>query len=450
MSQRVLVVDDERNLRAMLEQMLALAGYAVECVESGEAAVARAAEGGLDAVLLDVRLGAMDGLATLRELRQLSPDVAVVMMSGHGTIETAVQAVRAGAFDFLEKPLTRDKTLLTLENAVRLRRLAVENQRLRAGAAAQELLGDSAPMVALRARIDQVGPTEARVLITGESGTGKELVARAIHARSRRADGPLLAVNCAAVPGELIESELFGHVRGAFTGATAPRTGVFEAATGGTLFLDEIGDMPLSMQAKLLRVLETSEITRVGTSRCTRVDVRAIAATHRDLAAAVRAGSFRDDLLHRLNVFPLHVPPLRERAQDVALLAERFLREEVVRQKLGRRHFSSQALQRLGRYGWPGNVRELRNIVERLAILSTQETIDAALVDSELPPIGADGAAAASNLLRDAVEAAERRAILAAVRGAGGNITEAARRLGLERSHLYKKAKALRIDLGAG
>ena len=451
MTARVLVVDDERNLRAMLEQMLVLAGYDVECVDSGEAAVSRAAGGAFDAVLLDVRMAGMDGLRTLAALRAGDADLAVVMMSGHGSIETAVTAVRAGAFDFLEKPLARDKTLLTLENALRLRRLAAENVRLRAQVEPGELLGDAPAMRALRAKIEQIAPTEARVLVMGESGTGKELVARALHQRSRRSAGAFLAVNCAAVPAELIESELFGHVKGAFTGATSARTGVFEAANGGTLFLDEIGDMPLPMQAKLLRVLETGEFARVGSSRAQRSDVRVIAATHRDLAAAVRTGDFREDLLHRIHVVPLLVPPLRERAEDIALLAQRFLQQEVARQKLPPRRLTADALQQLGRYRWPGNVRELRNMVERLAILAPAEVIDAEFVAAELP-IDLHAAAATTagdgTLLKDAVDAAQRRAILAAVRGAGGNIAEAARRLGVERSHLYKKARTLGIELG--
>jgi DNA-binding NtrC family response regulator len=441
---RVLVVDDERNLRLMLEQMLQLAEYEVEAVESGEQAIARAADGDLDAVLLDVRLGDMDGLHVLDTLRRCAPDVAVVMMSGHGTIETAVAAVRAGAFDFLEKPLGRDKTLLTLENALRLRQLTRENQRLRARTSST-LIGDSPLMVALRERIAQVGPTQARVLIVGESGTGKELIAQALHESSSRAERSFLPVNCAAIPAELIESELFGHVRGAFTGATTARAGVFETAHGGTLFLDEIGDMPAPLQAKLLRVLETGEVTRVGTNRAVRVDVRVVAATHQDLGDAVETGRFREDLYHRLNVVPLTAPPLRDRAEDIPQLAEFFLAREVREQKLGARRFSPEALRRLGRHSWPGNVRELRNLVERLAILCRTSTIDADLVAAELPIERND--AGESTTLRAVVEEAERRAIQAAIRGASGNVSEAARRLGLERSHLYKKARSLGIPL---
>jgi DNA-binding NtrC family response regulator len=445
MTARILVVDDERNIRLMLEQVLNLAGYEMVGAASGEEAVSRAAEGDIDAVLLDVKLGGMDGLETLSHLRRRAPDTTIIMMSGHGTIETAVAAVRKGAFDFLEKPLGRDKTLLTLENALRLRALTLENRSLRAATGGEELLGESPPMRALRDRIAQVAPTEARVLIEGESGVGKELVARALHRQSRRAQRPLLTLNCAAIPAELIESELFGHVRGAFTGATAGRAGVFEAADGGTLLLDEIGDMPPSMQAKLLRVLESGESIRVGTHQATRVDVRVLSATHRDLAAAVVAGEFREDLYHRMNVVPLRVPPLRERPEDIPILAQHFLRIHCERHHLPARRFGAEALLTLGRHRWPGNVRELRNLVERLAILAPSEVLNADYVAAELPSEGGGGVSSMS--LRSLVADLERKAILAALRGAGGNVSEAARRLDLERSHLYKKARQLGLDL---
>jgi DNA-binding NtrC family response regulator len=442
-SRRILVVDDEKNIRVMLEQMLLLAGYEVECRESGEEAVAFCTREDADAVLLDVRLQGMDGLQCLHKLRELSPNLGVVMMSGHATIDLAIAAVRAGASDFLEKPLTRDKTLLTLRNALRTSELERENARLRAESFRETLLGDSPIMVALRQRIAQVAPTQARVLIRGESGTGKELIARALHQGSSRAARAFLALNCAAIPAELIESELFGHVRGAFTGATTARAGAFEMADQGTLFLDEIGDMPLPMQAKLLRVLESGELSRVGSSRVKRVDVRILAATHRDLLEAVRESQFREDLFHRLNVVPLTAPPLREHMEDLPLLAEHFLRQEVLRQKLSPRRFTSRALQRLGRARWPGNVRELRNMVERLAILSREESIGEEAVRGAL---GLEEEPQDLSL-KAAVEEAERQAIQRALRGAGGNVSEAARRLGLERSHLYKKAHALGLRL---
>ncbi len=446
MNRRVLVVDDERNIRAMLEQMLLLAGYEVDCVESGEEAVERCANGEVDAVLLDVRLSGMDGLTTLEKLKASAPNLSVVMMSGHATIETAVKAVHAGASDFLEKPLTRDKTLLTLGNALRKSALQRENARLRAQAFSETILGEAPLIVALRERISQVAPTQARVLIQGESGTGKELIAKALHSGSPRRERPFLALNCAAIPAELIESELFGHVRGAFTGATTARAGAFESADGGTLFLDEIGDMPLTMQAKLLRVLESGEVCKVGSSRVKTLDVRVLAATHRDLREAVREGSFREDLYHRLQVVPLFAPPLREHMEDLPLLAEHFLALEVARQKLPPRRFAAGALRALGRYDWPGNIRELRNMVERLAILSTSESIQESAVLSALGTESATGEEGTS--LRSLVEEAERRAILRALRGAQGNVSEAARRLGLERSHLYKKARALGLSLG--
>ncbi len=446
MSARILVVDDERNIRLMLEQMLGLAGHEVHTVETGEEALGRLEDEDFDGALVDVRLPGIDGLEVLRRARATRPDLAVVMMSGHGTIETAVRAVREGAHDFLEKPLGRDTTLVTLENALRVRALTVENRRLRVAVGRGDLVGDSRAMHALRERIAQVAPTEATVLVLGESGSGKELVASAVHRGSRRSERAFVAVNCAAIPESLIESELFGHVRGAFTGAVGARAGKFEAADGGTLFLDEIGDMPPAAQAKLLRVLETREVSRVGSNQARRVDVRVIAATHRDLLEHAREGAFREDLYHRLNVVPIEVPALRDRMEDVPGLADLFLERAVARQGLGPRRLSSAARQRLGRYDWPGNVRELKNLVERLAIVSPDETIGDDQVEAELPDdLSAPESAPAT--LREVVADAERRAIERAVTGAGGNVAEAARRLGLERAHLYKKARALGVSL---
>jgi DNA-binding NtrC family response regulator len=441
---RILVVDDERNLRLMLRQMLELAGHEVDDAASGEEAVESLRRRPADAVFLDVRLPGMDGIATLARIREEHPEQRVIMMSGHGTIETAVRAVRQGAVDFLEKPLSRDQVLHTLDQVLELRRLQEENRRLRAQVGEGDLLGQSRPMQELQARIEQVAPTDATVLILGESGSGKELVARRIHRRSRRSAGTFLALNCAAIPAELIESELFGHVKGAFTGAVADRAGVFETADAGTLFLDEIGDMPLPAQAKLLRVLETGEFVPVGGTAPRRSDVRVVAATHRDLDARAADGEFRQDLLHRLNVVPMEVPALRDRLDDIPLLAEAFLDQAVARQQLAPRNFTADGLQALGRYAWPGNVRELRNLVERLAILATGPAIDASFVEGELA--GAAGAVGAVTL-RSLVEQCERDAITAAVRGSQGNVAEAARRLGLERAHLYKKARALGLNL---
>ena len=446
MSARILVVDDERNIRLMLEQMLGLAGHEVRTVETGEDALQQLESEDFDAALVDVRLPGIDGLEVLRRAIAARPDLAVVMMSGHGTIETAVRAVREGAHDFLEKPLGRDTTLVTLENALRVRALTVENRRLRVAVGQGDLVGDSKAMHDLRERIAQVARTEATVLVLGESGTGKELVANAVHRGSHRRDRAFVAVNCAAIPESLIESELFGHVRGAFTGAVGARAGKFEAAHGGTLFLDEIGDMPPPAQAKLLRVLETREVSRVGSNETKSVDVRVVAATHRDLLDQAREGGFREDLYHRLNVVPIEVPALRDRVEDVPGLADLFLERAIARQGLGPRRLSSTARQRLGRCGWPGNVRELKNLVERLAIVSPHETIDQDQVEAELP----GGRPVESNepvTLREIVAEAERRAIERAVTGAGGNVAEAARRLGLERAHLYKKARALGVSL---
>ena len=444
MSERILVVDDERNLRLMLGQMLELAGYEVDAAASGEEALESLRRRDADVVFLDVRLPGMDGIETLARIRDARPDQTVIMMSGHGSIETAVRAVRQGAVDFLEKPISRDHVLHTLGQALRMRRLQDENRSLRAQLGDGELIGQSRPMQELQQRIRQVAPTDATVLILGESGSGKELVARQLHRLSRRSDGAFLALNCAAIPAELIESELFGHVKGAFTGAVADRAGVFESADQGTLFLDEIGDMPLPAQAKLLRVLESGEFTPVGGTRPRRSDVRVIAATHRDLEAHVTEGQFRQDLMHRLNVVPMEVPALRERLEDIPLLAGAFLEQAVARQRLAPRRFTADGLQALGRHDWPGNVRELRNLVERLAILATASSIDAEFVQSELasPGAGMDGSS-----LRSIVEQCERDAITAAVRGAQGNVAEAARRLGLERAHLYKKARSLGLNL---
>jgi len=445
MKHRLLIVDDERNLCLMLGQMLELAGHLVESAETGEAALEFLDRESFDVVFLDVRLPGIDGLKALSRIRDLHPTVSVIMMSGHGTIETAVRAVRQGAVDFLEKPLSRDQVLLTLDQALELQRLQKENRRLRAAVGDGELIGDAPAMEELRGRIAQVAPTSATVLVLGESGSGKELVARAIHRQSRRADGTFLALNCAAIPAELIESELFGHTRGAFTGAVAERAGVFETASGGTLLLDEIGDMPMPLQAKLLRVLESGEFVPVGGSGPRQADVRIVAATHRDLEGHVADGGFRQDLFHRLNVVPLRVPPLRERLEDVPLLAGAFLEQAVARQQLPARRFGADGLRALGRYRWPGNVRELRNLVERLAILAPGELIDAVFVEAELS--GDVAGPDAGQGLRGIVEQCERDAIARAVRGSEGNVAEAARRLGLERAHLYKKARALGMNL---
>jgi len=427
----ILIVDDEANIVASLERALAREGHQVEGAASAAEARARLAEA-RDVVLLDVRLPDGDGLALLEEIMTSAPETVVIMMSGHATIDLAVRATRLGAWDFLEKPVSLERLLVLLRNAAASRVLADENRRLQAPWASP-IIGRSPAIAELLAQIARAGPSAARVLIQGEHGTGKELVARALHAASPRRSGPFVAVNCSAIPEELIESELFGHERGAFTGATQSRRGRFEEAHGGTLFLDEVGDLSPRAQTKLLRVLQESELTRVGGNRPIRVDVRVIAATNRDLAAAIRNRGFREDLYFRLAVIPLTVPPLRERREDIAALAPR------------PRPFAPGALEGLRRYGFPGNVRELRNLVERLVIMAPGGRIGADQVRATLPGAAASAAAAAGGepRLGEAVREFERRQIEAALEAEGGNMTRAAARLGLERSHLYKKMRKL-------
>jgi len=432
----ILIVDDERNILSSLGGALGRQGYTVDTAATLAAARGKLREA-YDAVLLDVRLPDGSGVDLLAEVREQAPDTVVVMMSGHATIDEAVRSTRLGAYDFLEKPVSLERLIVILAHARRARSLEAENRRLR-GAWADAIVGGSPAIERVLAEIEKAGPAEARVLIQGENGTGKELVARALHASSPRRAMPFVPVNCSAIPEELVESELFGHERGAFTGATQSRRGKFEEAHGGTLFLDEIGDLSPRAQTKLLRVLQESELTRVGGSRSVRVDVRVIAATNQDLKSLVKNGAFREDLYFRLAVIPIAVPPLRERRADIPLLVDAFVAA------LGRgrrRRFAREALDLLSGYGFPGNVRELRNMVERLLIMSDAEAIGAAEVRAVLPA----GAAAppADARLADAVQVFERREIERAIAEAGGNVTRAAQRLGLERSHLYKKMKKL-------
>src|ERR671918_1708504 len=362
----ILIVDDEPGVRSALGGVLRDEGYDVDAVDSGEACLERLGRQSYDVVLLDIWLPGMDGLATLARMRERQIDVQVVIISGHGNVESAVRAIKMGAFDFVEKPLSLEKTVLVVRNALRQQRLEAENQALRARVDAQHtMVGESYAMVQLREQVAMAAPTNGRVLIFGENGTGKELVARNIHQMSRRRTGPFVEVNCAAIPEELIESELFGHVRGAFTGAVADRRGKFEAAHGGTIFLDEIADMSLKTQAKVLRVLQEQAMEAVGGSTRIKVDARVLAATNKDLQSEIRAGRFREDLYFRLNVIPISVPPLRERQEDIPLLADHFM--AVFAREYGRRPkiFESDAVVALQQYSWPGNVRELRNLVER-------------------------------------------------------------------------------------
>jgi two-component system nitrogen regulation response regulator NtrX len=447
---RILIVDDEDGIRRVLRQLLEYEGHEVRTAASGGEALELFPEFRPELTFLDVKMARLDGLEVLVRLRQLDPRALVVMISGHGTIETAVEATRRGAYDFLEKPLDTDRILLTLRNALQQHGLAEENARLRDEVESRyEIVGRSHAVRALIERIEMVGPTEARVLITGENGTGKELVARAIHRLSPRADKPFIEINCAAIPAELIESELFGHVKGSFTGAFADRTGKFELAHGGTLFLDEIGDMSPAAQAKVLRVLQEGLVTRVGGERPARVDVRVVAATNKELEREIEAGRFREDLYFRLNVVPIVVPPLRERREDIPMLVQHFVDRALDEQRLSRRHFAPAALDALTRMEWPGNVRELRNTVERLLILARGPEITAADIErlAGAPPtqgaIPADLLAATTFAVFK--ESAERAYILAKLREYDWNISETARAIEMPRSNLYKKIDRFRL-----
>jgi two-component system nitrogen regulation response regulator NtrX len=452
MAESILVVDDEAGVRSSLSGILADEGYEVEVVESGEQCLAAVAARRFDLVLLDVWLPGADGLETLGRLRETDTELPVVMISGHGTIETAVRAVRLGARDFVEKPLSLEKTLLAVRNALEQRRLEVEVRTLKRQLDQRYIMvGESAALQSLRAEIAQVAPSSGRALIFGENGTGKELVARALHTQSRRARGPFVEVNCAAIPEELIESELFGHTKGAFTGASSARKGKFELADGGTLFLDEIGDMSLKTQAKVLRALQEQRIEPVGGAGSVAVDVRVIAATNKDLEEEIRRGTFRDDLYFRLNVIPFRVPPLRERRADIPVLARHFI--ETLSAEHGRRPkpITPEALEVLARLPWPGNVRELRNIMERLVIMTPGEQIEArdlpaslleALPEAVMPATVAAEASGPARSLAAAREEFERQYILTRYRQCEGNMSRTAEALGVERSNLYRKMKA--------
>ncbi|HUF13643.1 MAG TPA: sigma-54 dependent transcriptional regulator [Longimicrobiales bacterium] len=441
---RILVIDDEEGIRKVLRQLLEYEGHEVRTAAGGGEGLTAFDEFEPAVTFLDVKMARMDGLEVLERIRRDHPAALVVMISGHGSIETAVEATRRGAYDFLEKPLDTDRILVTLRNALQQQGLAQENARLRVEVeSSYEIVGGSYAIRSVVDRIEKVGPTDARVLIRGENGTGKELVARALHRLSTRADAPFVEVNCAAIPSELIESELFGHVKGAFTGAQADRTGKFEQADGGTLFLDEIGDMSSAAQAKVLRALQDGVVTRVGGEQPIHVDVRVIAATNKDLKAEIEAGRFREDLFFRLNVVPIEVPPLRERRDDIPMLVRHFLEQAVEEQRLPPRRFSQASIDRLMTMPWPGNVRELRNTVERLLILAQGEEIDVADIDRLVGAAG-PGAALSAELLDAASFAefkdrAERAFILAKLREFEWNVSETARSIDMPRSNLYKK-----------
>ncbi len=452
--EEILVVDDEKNIRSVLEGILKDEGYRVRTAPTGEELLRQVAQATPDLVILDVWLPGIDGLQALEEMKQQYPDLPVIMISGHSTVEAAVKATKLGAYDFIEKPLSLEKTILAVQNALDRRRLEQENLALRRTLEERyEIVGDSPAIQALRVQIQSAAPSHGRVLIRGESGTGKELIARAIHRQSLRAEAPFVEVNCAAIPDELIESELFGHERGAFTGATTKRRGKFELADGGTIFLDEVGDMSLKTQAKVLRVLQEQTLERVGGSETLTVDVRVIAASNKPLEEEIQKGSFREDLFYRLNVIPFEVPPLRERKEDIPLLASHFLR--LFSQEYGKRErkLSPEAMELLVQYGWPGNVRELRNVMERLVIMVPQETIRPVDLSLSLrtrtgpAPEGADAMLEWDGSLRQARERFERDYILRRLREANWNVTRAAERLSLERSNLHRKIKAYGIEL---
>jgi DNA-binding NtrC family response regulator len=448
----ILVVDDEKNIRRALRMVLEGEGHDVREAESGEEALRAAAESPPDLVVLDVRLPGIDGIAALEKLREkLGADVPVIMISGHATISEAVKATKLGAFDFLEKPIDRERVVVTVRNAIESRALRSRVSELEARLdASSEMLGQSPPMLRLFREIEKVAPTKGRVLITGESGTGKELIARAIHRLSPRARGPFVKVNCAAIPSELIESELFGHEKGSFTGAVGRKRGQFEIADGGTILLDEIGDMSLSAQAKVLRVLQAGEVVRVGSEQPIHVDVRVIAATNKDLEKAVKDGKFREDLYFRLNVVPLHAPPLRDRPGDIPLLVESFVQRFCREHGFKKKEVTPAAMARLESYPWPGNVRELKNIIERMVIMS-DEVIDAGDLPEDLfrtriqaglaPP-------ATPRTLREFKDEMERRFILEKLRENQWNISRTAEVLGIERTNLHKKIRHYGLTRG--
>jgi DNA-binding NtrC family response regulator len=449
----LLVVDDDPNTLASLSRAFRLAGYAATVCDSALRALELAKSERFDLILSDVVMPGRDGLTLLEDLKNAGVATPVVMISGQASIEMAVRATRLGAVDFLEKPLSTEKLMVTVENVLKLSRLEQENRELRTRLGRHEIVWHSPVMERLMAQIRRVAASETRVCILGETGTGKELVARTLHENSPRHAGPFITLNCAAVPAELIESELFGHEKGAFTGASARHTGKFEQAHGGTLFLDEIGDMPLTMQAKLLRVLEEGEVERVGGDKPVRVDARVIVATHRNLEELVRQNAFRQDLFHRIYVFPLTLPPLRERVDDIPALVQHFARQVSAQNGWKEKLIEPSAILELQRYAWPGNVRELRNVVERLLLIAAGESVTADDVRMALPRATdghaglLTGAAGFSGTLAERVDKFERESLVSELAKHGYHMTNAARALGLERSHLYKKCQQLGIDL---
>ena len=446
MPNSILIVDDEQGIREALTSILAEEGYDATSVSSGEECLAQLDQRSIDLVLLDVWLDGIDGLETLDRIRKSGFDPMVVMISGHASIETAVRATKLGAFDFIEKPLSLEKIILVIKNALEVHRLGQENRRLREELGGKtQLYGDSVPIRALRQQITLTAPTHGRVLIYGESGTGKELVARSLHAASLRADQAFVEVNCAAIPEELIESELFGHIKGSFTGATENKVGKFEKADGGTLFLDEIADMSLRTQSKVLRVLEEQKLEPVGSNQTISVDVRVIAATNKVLEEEISHGRFREDLFYRLNVIPFNLPPLRERLEDVPVLARHFMAEFAASYGRKPKELSDAAIGVMLRYHWPGNVRELRNVIERLMIVVPQEKIEPLHLPPELFRASSRMAQQPNATLHQARDSYEREFILRKLEENQWHMTRTAEALGLERSHLYRRMRTLGI-----
>jgi DNA-binding NtrC family response regulator len=447
----LLIVDDEPNTLASLSRAFRLAGHEATVCDNAAKALALAKSEDFDLILSDVVMPGKDGLSLLEDLKNEQILTPVVMMSGQAHIDMAVKATRLGALDFLEKPISTDKLLLTVENALKLQRLESENRQLKQRLGKHEIVWQGEAMRKVMMQIDRVAASETRVCILGETGTGKELIARTLHDRSSRASGPFVTLNCAAVPAELIESELFGHEKGSFTGAAGKHIGKFEQAQHGTIFLDEIGDMPITMQAKLLRVLEESEVERVGGDKPISIDVRVVVATHRDLSALVKDGKFRQDLFHRVYVFPLVLPPLRERRDDIPKLIDHFAAQVCTQNGWAAPSFADDAVAALQSYSWPGNVRELRNVVERLILLGVDGHVDLATVQTALPQSGFGELppTAVSGTLADRVQGFERDVILVELKRNRFHITNTAKVLGLERSHLYKKCEQLGIDLSA-
>jgi two-component system nitrogen regulation response regulator NtrX len=444
MARRILIIDDEQGVRSALGQLLEFEGYEVRAVGNAVDGITEYAKQRPDLVFLDVKMAGIDGVEALKKIKEGDPSAIVVMISGHATIQTAVEATQLGAYDILEKPLDTDRILVTLRNALKHLDLAEENSRLKETIQSRyEIVGKSYGIRAVIDKIERVGKTPARVLITGENGTGKELVARALHAQSSRAAGPFVEVNCAAIPSELIESELFGHMKGSFTGAVADRAGKFEQADGGTLFLDEVGDMSLAAQAKVLRVLQDNVVTRIGGQKQVNVDVRVLAATNKHLEAEIAEGRFREDLFYRLNVVPIHVPPLRERREDIPSLVAHFVNVLTNREGVAPRTMAPEAVERLAQLDWPGNVRELRNTIERLLILSSGPRIVAddvtRLVGARDPEQAGLGSLLDCKTFEEFKHAAERAFLLAKLREFDWNVSETARGLDMPRSNLYKK-----------